>query len=69
MKPRSIIDALEEETPFQIEENDNPPNLGDIDMDDDVEIVPEDENDTGDNVDEEVDTMDDGYGENWHEGS
>ena len=44
MKSRSIIDAPEEETPFQIEENDNPPNLGDINMDDDVEIVPEDEN-------------------------
>ena len=57
----------EEETPFQIDENDNPSNSGDIDMDDDVKIVSEEENDTNDNVDEEIDAIKDGYGEDWHE--
>ena len=68
MKPRSIIDALEEDTPFQIDENDNPPNFGDIDIDDDVDIVQEEENDTDDNVNEEVDAIDGACGEDWHEG-
>jgi len=58
MKPRSIIDVPEEDTPFQIDGNDNPPNLGDIDVDDDVDIVQDEENDIDDNVDEEVDAMD-----------
>jgi len=68
MKPRSIIDAPEEDTPFQIDENDNPPNLVDIDVEDDVDIDPEEENDTDDNVDEEVDAIDGGYGEESHDG-
>ena len=68
MKPRSIIDAPKEETPFQIDENDNPINLGDIDIDDDVEIVPEEKNDTDSNVDEEVGAIDGAYVQDWHEG-
>jgi len=68
MKPRSIIDAPEEDAPFQIDENDNPPNVGDINIDDDVDFVQEEENDTDDNVDEEVDTINGRYGEDWHEG-
>ena len=37
-------------------------------MDDDIEIVIEEENDMDDNFDEEVDGIDGGYGEDWHEG-
>jgi len=63
-----VNNSPEDETPFQIDENDNSPNLGDIDMDDDIEIVIEEENDMDDNFDEEVDGIDGGYGEDWHEG-
>ena len=35
-------------------------------MDNDVEIVPKEENDMDNNVDEEVDAIDGGYGEDWH---
>ena len=68
MKPRSIIDAPEEDAPFQIDENKNPPNLVNIDLDEDVDIGPEEENDTDDNVEEEVDAIDGGYGEESHVG-
>jgi len=45
-----------------------PPTLADIDVDDDVDIVQEEENDIDDNVDNEVDAIDGGYREDWHEG-
>ena len=64
MKARSIIDAPED-TPFQIDEHESTPNLADVDVEDDAAIVQEEENDTDDNVDEEVDAIDDGYGDAW----
>ena len=39
MKSRSTIDAPEEEPPFQEDENENPPNLTDIDIKDDVDSI------------------------------
>ena len=32
MKPRATIDSLEEDIPLQVDENDNPPELEDIDI-------------------------------------
>ena len=58
MKARSIIDAPEEDSPFQIDEHDDTPTLGDVDVDDDVEIVQEEENHTDDGVEEEDDAVD-----------
>ena len=37
-------------------------------MDDDVPIVQEEENDMDDIVNEEIDAIDDGYGDAWHDG-
>lgn len=51
----------EDETPFQIDENGNPPSLGDMDMDYDAEVVLEEDNDIDDNDDEEVDAIDGAY--------
>ena len=39
MKPRTTIDPLEEETPFQVDENDIPPNLEDINLDEEGDTV------------------------------
>jgi len=39
MKPRATIDAPEEDNPFQVDENDNPPELEDIDVDQEGENV------------------------------
>ena len=60
MKARPIVDAPEEDTPFQVDENDNTPNLADDDVDEEVPIVEEDENETDDNGDEEVEAVEDG---------
>lgn len=68
MDPRPIIDALEDKAPFQIDENNNPSNLRDIDMDDDVEIVPKEDDDTNDKDDEEADAIDGAYGQEEYQG-
>jgi len=47
MKSALTIDALKQQPLFQVNENDNPPNLADIDIEDDVEIVAQQDNDTG----------------------
>ena len=60
MKARTIVDAPEEDTPFQVDETDNTPNIADVDVDEDVPIVQEDENETDDNGDEEVEAVEDG---------
>ena len=39
MKPRATIDPVEEEIPFQVDENDSPPNVEDIDVDEEGETV------------------------------
>ena len=39
MKPRATIDAPEEDIPFQVDENDNLPELEDIDIDQEGENV------------------------------
>jgi len=54
MKSRPTIDASEEELPFQADENDNPPNLLDIDIKDNVDIGNEQVDDIRDANDEEV---------------
>ena len=54
MKSRPIIDASKEELPFQADENDNPPNLLDIDIKDNVDIGNEQVDDIRDANDEEV---------------
>ena len=67
MKAKSIVDAPEEDSPFQIDKNDNTPNLADVDVDEDVPIVEEEENGTDDNVDEEVVAVDDGSEDASHD--
>ena len=39
MKPRATIDSPEEDIPLQVDENDNPPELKDIDIDQEGETV------------------------------
>ena len=39
MKPRATIDPLEEEIPFQVDENDIPPTLEDINLDEEGDNV------------------------------
>jgi len=60
MKARPIIDAPEEDTPFQVDENDNTPNLADVDVDVDVPLVAQEENENEDNGDAEDEAVEDG---------
>ena len=54
MKSRLTIDAPEEEPPFQADENENPPDLLDLDIKDNVDIENEQINDIRDVEDEEA---------------
>jgi len=53
MKSRPTIDAPEEGPPFQVDENENPPSLTDIDMEDDVDCISNQVHDAGDVDDKE----------------
>ena len=54
MKPRATIDALEEEISFYINENDSPPDLADIEMDEQEETMVDVPNDLECAIDEEA---------------
>lgn len=68
MRPRPVIDAPEDDIPFQVEENEDPPSLGDMDIADDAEIVQEQDEELDDNEDDELDNDDTAYGADEFEG-
>jgi len=57
MKSKPTINAPEEEPPFQVDENDNPPDLVDINIEDDIYIVAKQVHDGGDADDEEAEDV------------